>query len=151
MSKKEFIDKLKKSLTGSIHEADVASNLEYYSDYIDSEVRKGKTEEEVIKDLGSPNLIAKTIITTNRYGGSRYVNRGSSYNNESESERQSQEEFKPKGFGLNNWITRIIALIIFAAIVVVLIGTGAACTYVMARFALPLIVILVVVLLLRRR
>ena len=38
--------------------------LEYYSSYIDDEVRKGKTEEEVLEALGDPRLIAKTIVQT---------------------------------------------------------------------------------------
>lgn len=149
MSKKEFIDKLKKALQGSIHETDVQSNIEYYSDYIESEIRKGKTEEEVTKDLGSPNLIAKTIITTNKYGGNRYVNNGGNFTEENEDFQE--DNIKGKGFKFNSWYFRAIALVVFAVIAVVLIAAGAAVTYVFARFAIPIIIIIVLVFMFRRR
>jgi uncharacterized membrane protein len=38
--------------------------LRYYENYIIEESRKGRTEAQVIEDLGNPRLIAKTIIDT---------------------------------------------------------------------------------------
>ena len=40
------------------------TTLAYYEDYIETEIRKGSTEEEVLAQLGDPRLIAKSILAT---------------------------------------------------------------------------------------
>ena len=80
MDKTEFMDKLRRALNGNISPSMVQDNVSYYEDYIDSEIRKGKTEKEVMDMLGDPRLIARTIIDTNTdeestgngYGSSQY-------------------------------------------------------------------------------
>ena len=63
MTRQEFLEKLRAALNGRIPAASVNENVNYYEDYIITEVRKGRTEEDVLKELGDPRLIAKTIIT----------------------------------------------------------------------------------------
>ena len=65
MTKQEFLEKLRLALTGKVPGSVVSENLQYYEDYINTEIRKGKSEEEVLAALGDPRLIARTIITTN--------------------------------------------------------------------------------------
>lgn len=65
MTKQEFLEKLRLALTGKVSGSVVSENLQYYEDYINTEIRKGKSEEEVLAALGDPRLIARTIITTN--------------------------------------------------------------------------------------
>ena len=74
MTKTEFLDALETKLTGEIPETVIRRNLSYYSDYIDSAIRSGKTEQEVLEELGSPVLIARTIIDTadGNENGSRF-------------------------------------------------------------------------------
>lgn len=62
MQKQEFLDTLRTSLSGRIHAGAVEENIRYYEDYINTEVRKGGTEEEVLSALGDPRLIARTIV-----------------------------------------------------------------------------------------
>lgn len=69
MSRQEFIEKLRMTLSGRLPSAAVADNVNYYEDYINMEIRKGRTEEEVLAALGDPRLIAKTIIQTNAGAG----------------------------------------------------------------------------------
>lgn len=64
MTKEEFLENLSVSLSGKVRTAIVMENVSYYEDYINTEVRKGKTEEEVLETLGDPRLIAKTIVET---------------------------------------------------------------------------------------
>lgn len=63
MTRQEFLEKLRAALNGRIPAASVNENVNYYEDYIITEVRKGRIEEDVLKELGDPRLIAKTIIT----------------------------------------------------------------------------------------
>ncbi len=64
MTKQEFMEKLRIALTGKVPGNVVTENLQYYEDYINTEIRKGKSEAEVLESLGDPRLIARTIITT---------------------------------------------------------------------------------------
>ena len=62
MSKQEFLDGLRRSLAGNLETHEVNEHIQYYSDYIDSQIRRGVLEEEVMASLGEPRLIAKTLI-----------------------------------------------------------------------------------------
>ena len=65
MNKQEFVDRLRMALNGRVSPGLVMDNVNYYQDYINTEIRKGRTEEEVLESLGDPRLIARTIIQTN--------------------------------------------------------------------------------------
>lgn len=62
MTKQEFLDILGKILRRELSDTEVADNLGYYDQYIAQEVQRGKTEAEVLAQLGDPRLIAKTIL-----------------------------------------------------------------------------------------
>lgn len=62
MSKQEFLDGLRRSLAGGMDSGEVNEHIKYYSDYIDSQIRRGNLEEEVMASLGEPRLIAKTLL-----------------------------------------------------------------------------------------
>jgi uncharacterized membrane protein len=64
MNKYEFITNLQRHLTGKVSPQKLQELTRYYSDYIDTEIRKGKSEEEVLRMLGDPRLLAKTIAET---------------------------------------------------------------------------------------
>ena len=72
MTKAEFWEMMEQKLTGELDEHTVGKTLRYYSEYIDSEMRKGKTEQEVLEDLGSPLLIARTILDTQGNGTANF-------------------------------------------------------------------------------
>ena len=67
MNKQEFVDRLRMALNGRVSPGLVMDNVNYYQDYINTEIRKGRTEEEVLESLGDPRLIARTIIQTNGF------------------------------------------------------------------------------------
>lgn len=64
MTKYEFINELNAHLKGKISTQELNDLIVYYQEYIDTQMRKGKTEEEVLKELGSPRLLAKSIVQT---------------------------------------------------------------------------------------
>ena len=47
----------------SLERTAINEQIDYYDKYISDEIKKGKTEKEVIDELGDPRLIAKTIKT----------------------------------------------------------------------------------------
>ena len=61
MDKTEFLNQLRASLNGRMDAEEVADNLRYYEEYINGQLRLGRTESEVMASLGSPRLIARSI------------------------------------------------------------------------------------------
>ena len=76
MSKQEFINILRASLSGQVPAAVVSENVTYYEDYINSQIRMGRTEQEVLQSLGNPRLIAKSIIDASKAVGQGSKNNG---------------------------------------------------------------------------
>ncbi len=62
MTKQDFLFELQECLAGQISDGELAETLKYYNEYIGEEMAGGKTEEEVLNSLGSPRLIAHSII-----------------------------------------------------------------------------------------
>ena len=62
MTRDEFISQLRIALAGNVSSEKLQENVRYYNEYIQDEIRKGKSEAEVIQMLGDPTLLAKTII-----------------------------------------------------------------------------------------
>lgn len=116
MNKQEFISKLRAALSGRVPAAVVAENVNYYEDYINTQIRMGRTEEEVLGSLGDPRLIAKTIIETNRQSGSYQDD----YNVNSEAGNAYREnEYQKDGhtkydkiWKLPTWLTVLIVIIV---------------------------------------
>ncbi|MGN0395359.1 MAG: DUF1700 domain-containing protein, partial [Coprococcus sp.] len=72
-SKEDFIRELADALSGSVPSDKYYETINYYDDYFRSEMKKGKSEEQICKSLGSPRLIAKSIIESqaDAVGGER--------------------------------------------------------------------------------
>lgn len=64
MDRETYLKELRIALQGQIPQERVNEHLRYYENYIIEESRKGRTESQVMEDLGNPRLIAKTIIDT---------------------------------------------------------------------------------------
>lgn len=64
MTKETFLEELRLALQGNISQIQVNEQLQYYDNYITRQTRVGRSEEQVLEELGSPRLIAKTIIDT---------------------------------------------------------------------------------------
>ena len=68
MNRQEFIENLRVALSGQLPVALVKDHINYYEEYIRTEVLNGRSEREVLASLGDPRLIARTIISTNTSG-----------------------------------------------------------------------------------
>lgn len=117
MNKQDFLDKLRMALSGHVSPGVVTENINYYEEYINVEIRKGKSEAEVLQSLGDPRLIAKTIITTNgKDEGAEY--RQDTYQNTGYEDGTGNGRFgRSRSINLPGWVG---TLIIIAIVVVVL-------------------------------
>ena len=61
MTKSEFLAELKERLTG-VSEADLNRSLDYYTEMIEDRMEDGLSEEEAVKDVGTPAAIAEEIL-----------------------------------------------------------------------------------------
>ena len=71
MNKKEFLQALRGELINSVSGQIIEEQLRFYSEYIDTEMGKGREEEEVVAELSAPNLLARSIIEAAEAGGDR--------------------------------------------------------------------------------
>lgn len=71
MNKKEFLQALRGELIHSVSGQIIEEQLRFYSEYIDTEMDKGRGEEEVVAELSAPNLLARSIIEAADAGGDR--------------------------------------------------------------------------------
>lgn len=124
MNRKDFLEKLKQALNGRVSPDVVTDNLRYYEDYINTEIRKGRTEEEVLKQLGDPRLIARTIIQThgngrNGKGRAADVNGDArTYSSGGETDGQEDDDGERRyGFRLPGWALGIILLSVAVLVV----------------------------------
>lgn len=67
MNKYEFIEQLDNALVGKVSEKERRETIRYYSNYMDDEMKAGKSEKEVLASLGSPTAIARSIIEAKGY------------------------------------------------------------------------------------
>lgn len=135
MSREEFLQGLQETLSGEVPPQTVRENLKYYDDYIRAETGRGRPEKEVMEELGSPRLIARTIIDTTPGAGDgayeEYRTAGG-YTREKESDAGTENV---SGFGgrsgnihyydLNKWYWKLLAVlvpILIIAVVLMIIG-----------------------------
>lgn len=98
MNRSEFLTELRIALQGEISQIKVNENLHYYENYIVEESRKGRMEEQVIEELGSPRLIAKTIIDTT---DQPIEYEQAEYKQQYEEQEKSIKDQHPRGFHIN--------------------------------------------------
>ena len=61
MTKNEFLAELKERLAG-LSEADLNRSMDYYAEMIEDRMEDGLSEEEAVKEVGTPAAIAEEIL-----------------------------------------------------------------------------------------
>ena len=73
MTKDEFLTQLNQELATTGSYEFNREQILYYRDYINGELAKGRTEQQIMDELGDPRLIAKTIKNANGLDDDRPV------------------------------------------------------------------------------
>ena len=162
MTKDEFLYALKRALSGEISAEEFNENMRFYEEYIEAEIRKGRTEEDVMRSLGDPRLIAKTIIeTSSPSAGSSYANNSYSQNANSgneyaggRKEESSGNTRKRSNFGririFSGWKIALLLIGILLIIILLLVLFLKALGALFYMFG-PLFVVLVLILLIQMK
>ena len=130
MNRTEFLSILQNQLAGNMQEGKAAAHIRYYEDYIQSQVRSGRSEQEVLEELGDPRLIAKTLIDADdrsvqedygdySSGGERY---DGGYGNGMGDQAKTEKRWK-KVLDLSTWQGKavVIAGAVIAIILIILV------------------------------
>ena len=144
MTQREFIDKLKTRLSGKVSTGTLQENAVYYEQYFAGELRQGKTEEEVCASLGSPQLIAKSILEAEKFQsetGYRTDYEGESYNGQEDYHTSSRKAVSRKSIQLPGWCMLIIAVAIFFFVISLVISVFSA----LAPIIVPICIVLFIV------
>ena len=56
------MEKLQRALAGGLNSSQVTENVRYYQEYIDTEIRKGRSESEILTALGDPRLLLQSWL-----------------------------------------------------------------------------------------
>ena len=146
MTKNEFLTILRGQLTGKLSQADVESNINYYSDYINEEMMGGKTEEAVIDELGNPRMIAKNLVAAaERIAGNGGIPNNTTYTydeqgQESEESGPTYGQTSSGGGTAGRVVGSIVTIIIAVLVIFFLFRMG----FFMIRLLIPIIAILVI-------
>ncbi|MDF2486808.1 MAG: putative rane protein [Herbinix sp.] len=156
MDKSEFLVQLRQSLSGEVASDVIEQNIKYYDGYISSQSRE--EEDRVLSVLGDPRLIAKTIIEAERVAaekGKTGWSQNSYHSNLSEEEdvqRESTANFGKNIFFTNlKWYHKLIAVLVVIALFVIIALVGRLIIGFLFAFGLPIILILLVMALFRKR
>lgn len=135
MIREEFLRGLKDALAGQIPPAAVQQNLQYYDDYIRTEISKGRTEQDVMEELGEPRLIARTIIDTtpgagedvyDEYRSENTYDSGSSGSYREEGQGGFAGSYQSQGnihyYDLSKWYWKVLGIVIVIAVVTLVIA-----------------------------
>jgi hypothetical protein len=153
MNKTEFLNILEESLKGEVSQNIIDQNIKYYDQYIS----KASSEEEaqVLEELGDPRLIARTIIEAERMSKQRnqrsYTYNESSYYNQD----RMYEDLPPKRKGIFTsnlkWYHKLAMILLLLIIFSILIFIGRIVFRLFFFIGFPVILILLLLILFRKR
>lgn len=138
MKKNEFISELKEALQHNMDAQSIKEHVDYYEEYILGEMKNGRSEEDVVNELGDPWAIAKTIRLTEGMGSKETV-----YTQE---EQPRTEETKQ---GMN-WKT-IVIIALLCIVAFSLLSAFMGLLGLAIRYAFPILLIVLVMQIIKRK
>lgn len=149
MSKQEFLSELSECLSGEVTQVEYNDSMRYYTNYFEEAIRGGEQEEGIVTLLGSPRLIAKSIIEANqmsREQGSAYEE--TYYKEDPQPEKGFHAQYdgdkmdiRYGKFRLNTWYGKLVAVLIGIVIVVALFGLLGIAFRIFWNVVLPILVV----------
>ncbi len=150
MTKKGFLEKLKTALDSNLSDAAVQEQIAFYKQYIEDEVRKGRSEEEVVKELGDPWAIARTIIDSAEIRGGT----GETFSREPE-RRSAYEDPGARPnihvFGIDTWWKKLLFILGIVGVFLLVIAVIGGIFSLLLPILIPLVLISLLFRLIDRR
>ncbi len=156
MNKSEFLNILRESLSGEIATSILEQNISYYDGYISAQTIE--EEERTIDGLGDPRLIAKTIVEAERAAKEKNKsNWSTAEHQEYSSGPEDNEKEQSTGFNQNiflskmQWYHKLIAIVVIVVLFVIIAVIGRLVIGFLFAFGLPILLLILVMSLFRRR
>lgn len=134
MRQEEFLNCFQNALAGKVSDRIIQENVNYYRNYINEQIRMGRTEDEVMQTLGDPRLRAKTVeessnfvrkeneqtsyFSGNNNRGTWNGPQGGSYRQEA-AYTQDEDNEQHKVMQIPGWLMAIVGILVLALIVMV--------------------------------
>ena len=131
---------LKKALGNDLDSHEVQIHVDYYAEYIDGELKNGRSEEEILNELGDPWVIARSIIDS-PVNDSNYSGNSSTcdtYDDDSYNKDSSGYDKMPQ------W-KKVLWIIAAVCILFLVIMLMAGIFRVIVPFIIPVIVVIIIV------
>lgn len=142
MTANEFLEGLRKALGNDLGGPVIQENVEYYRGYIREEVEHGRSEEEVVAELGDPWVIAQTIIDSVEEGG--YQTEEGYVPESSSSRRSSEEGARVYTFGFDTWWKKLLLILGIVGIIMVVVTVIGGIISVLSPLLIPFVIYLVI-------
>lgn len=144
MNKSEFLNILREQLTDSMPASEIYSNIQYYDNYISRAIASGKSEEEVMDELGDPRLIAKTLIDADEgpvysqtYEETWYDDSGNPQSESTDDYSEDNTRRRVHTFDLSAWYNKLL-MVLLAIVFIFLVIT-------VARVLFPVAIVLIAI------
>ena len=144
MTRSEFLNKLKEALANDLSGPVIQENVDYYSGYIADEVRKGRSEQEVVAELGDPWAIARTIIESLEIQGNTQEDYGYEPNRQNYDQRQQSGTGQVHIFGLDTWWKKLLLVLGIVGVFMLVIAVIGGIFSLLAPILVPLILMIIV-------
>lgn len=154
MTSAEFINELKECLSGEVSPQILQENVNYYSQYIISEINAGKSEEQVIQELGPARLIAKTIIDAEKGASEKEEQRQEEQRKQDYRQRERDKrhlhtgvndkgEFDVKygNFSFNSWYGKLLLILLAIVVLVILVAAVIGIIY-LSWYLIPIVLVI---------
>lgn len=149
MGREEFLTLLRQSLDGEIPQDEIEKNINFYRNYFEE---AQKPDSEVAEQLGSPALIAKTIIDAFRASKGPAADYYTSQARNEYSQKYAEyddgtQEFSKSPFEQNNTSYHIRRMVLLFAVIAVVLGICVVLTVagLFIRYILPILIVVLFV------
>ncbi|MDE7322891.1 MAG: DUF1700 domain-containing protein [Lachnospiraceae bacterium] len=116
----EFLIQFREALDGKVSENVIQENVNYYRSYIGGQTAKGKDESEVLKMLGDPRLLAKTIEESRRFASEGQQGSQNGYESGRDNDYGYEDTTKSRHIRLPGWlVTGIVVIAVLILLTVV--------------------------------
>ncbi len=156
MTRDEFLDTLRMQLQGELSAAQIEAHLHYYREYISDAMRAGKSEAEVLAELGSPVFIAHTLVDSAQGAQDSASAWGEDAKSTGSADADAQEQpeaafvHNGKVHKIHPWVIKFgVPIVLFLILFLILSLIGNVLTLVV-RFFVPILLVILVILLFRR-
>lgn len=151
MVKAQFVKQLEEALIGEVPSAVVLDNTKYYENYIQNEIQKGRTESDVMEELGNPRLIARTIIELFKSENNDYFQSNGEYTENKDTKNRyhyntnsyNGQDSRFKVFNFNTWFGKVLSWIIIVLFIVFAVWVLTGIASLLIVYAVPILMILI--------